>query len=272
MIDKTADFFFKHNKPVNARGTIAPLMECVRHLRLLLVLCLATQLWSADENWQAARIVDVQKNVDSQTMYWVANTPVTRDVTTYRISVHHKDKILIGAYTASRSQPPPPEEWSRDRLVKLRLEGDNMYLLARSGDEFKLPIAKRKNAPMLPEVSAAELEGAYVTTANQPQPESPIGFSKPAEPDESSEAGSTEERMPTAAGAAPAGTVSTSTVPYLADVYVDGNRVGYSPAKVTVAPGKHVVRFEKPGYKSWSKEVVVEPNADVALDATLSKK
>jgi PEGA domain len=251
-------------------------MRTLRQLTTILVLGISTLLWSADGDWQAARIVDVQKSVDTQTMYWVANTPVTRDETTYHISVHYRDKVLIGLYTPSRSQSPPPEEWTRDRLVKVRVVGDTMYLLAMNGDEFKVRVSKRKNAPMLPAVPAAELEKAYAAGGAQPQRESPIGFSNSGAAADSSTAGdevpATEERAPVAATETVAsGTVSTTTVPYLADVYVDGNSVGYSPAKVALAPGKHVVRFEKQGYKSWSKEVVVEPNADVAVDATLSK-
>jgi PEGA domain len=250
-------------------------MRNLRQLITILVLVISTLLWAADGDWQAARIVDVQKSVDTQTMYWVANTPVTRDETTYHISVHYKDKILIGLYSPSRSQSPPPEEWTRDRLVKIRVVGDTMNLLAMNGDEFKVRVSKRKNAPMLPDVPAAELKSAYAPSDAQPKRESPIGFSNSGAADSSNasdEVPATEERPPVAATeTAASGTVSTTTVPYLADVYVDGNRVGYSPAKVALAPGKHLVRFEKQGYKSWSKEVVVEPNADVAVDATLSK-
>jgi hypothetical protein len=238
---------------------------------LLVIHALTLSAFSADEAWQAARIVDVAKNVNTQTLYWIANTPVTRDEISYRISIHLKDKILTGVYSPSTSQPAPPEEWTQERLVKTRIVGDTMYLLAMSGDEYKVRIGKRKNAPMLPEISAAELQAAYAPAKSQQEGESPIGFSKSAEDGSSPGDGSSEERAP-AVETAVTGTLSTTTVPYLADVYVDGNRVGYSPTKVTLPPGKHVVRFEKQGYKPSSKEVVVEPNGDVALDVTLDKK
>jgi len=253
-------------------------MRVFRHLMIVLVFGMTTLLWSADEDWRGARIEDVQRNVDTQTMYWVSNTQVTRDEITYRITVHYKNKLLTGLYEPSHSQPVPPEDWTKERLVKIKVEGDSLYLKAVSGDEFKTRIAKRKNAPMLPEISIAELDAAYNPVAAQPQGESPIGFSRSADAsDPSADTGAatpdTEGRMPSAdTGAAPSGTVSVTTVPYLADVYVDGNSVGYSPAKINLAPGKHVLRLEKQGYKSWSQEVNVVKDSDVALNVSLIRK
>ena len=253
------------------------MLRCMRLLRLLLsvlaVFALSLSAWSADDGWQAARIEDVQRNVDTQTMYWVANTPVTRDEITYRITVHYKNKMITGLYSPSRSQPAPPEEWTKDRLVKVRIVDDSLHLKAMSGDEFKTHIAKRKNAPMLPDIPATELEAAYSPAAAPPKAESPIGFSKPADDPETSSDATTEARMPNAdANETPSGTLSVRTVPYLADVYVDGNSAGYSPAKVNLAPGKHVVRLEKPGYKTWSQEVTVVKDSDLPLDVTLTRK
>jgi len=86
---------------------------------------------SSDESED--RIEDVQRNVDTQTMYWVSNTPVTRDEITYRITVHYKNKLLTGLYEPSHSQPVPPEDWTKERLVKIKVEGDSLYLKAVSG-------------------------------------------------------------------------------------------------------------------------------------------
>jgi hypothetical protein len=59
-------------------------------------------------------------------------------------------------------------------------------------------------------------------------------------------------------------------MPYLAEVFVDGEKVGYTPAKLKLPPGKHALRCEKRGYKPWTKDVTVTADSELTLDATLS--
>lgn len=253
----------------------------MRTLRFLLpvgVLLLAQALWSED-TWQAGRIVDVQKKVDSKTLYWVANTPVTREETTYTISVHLKDKILTGLYTPDKLHAAPPEDWVRDYPVKIQVDGDDMYLRPLEGNDLRLRIAKRKSAPMLEPVPAQELEKAYapaspghveaLTGFIAPAPAPRPGESQPAPAQEAAPAPESETPVPVEN---PEGTLSVTTFPYLAEVFVDGKSVGYSPAKVILPAGKHTVRFEKQGYKSWSKDVTVQENSETVVDATLDKQ
>ena len=65
--------------------------------------------------------------------------------------------------------------------------------------------------------------------------------------------------------------MSVSSTPYLSEILVDGASMGYTPAKLKLAPGKHTFRVEKPGYKAWSKEIMVTAGSEMTLDATLSK-
>ena len=68
------------------------------------------------------------------------------------------------------------------------------------------------------------------------------------------------------------GSVSIRSTPYLAEIFVDGNDMGYAPAKVNLAPGKHSVRLEKPGYKNWTKDITMTAGSELTLDATLERK
>jgi hypothetical protein len=78
----------------------------------------------------------------------------------------------------------------------------------------------------------------------------------------------TKGRTPTDA---PRGTVNVSSTPAGADVSVDGNFVGNSPAALKVAPGKHTISVKLAGYAEWSREMTVESGSDVQLTATLEK-
>ena len=69
----------------------------------------------------------------------------------------------------------------------------------------------------------------------------------------------------------PSGLVSISSVPYLAEVFVDGESMGYTPAKLKLAPGKHSFRCEKAGYKPWTKDITITAGSELTLDATLDR-
>jgi hypothetical protein len=45
--------------------------------------------------------------------------------------------------------------------------------------------------------------------------------------------------------------------------------MGYTPAKLKLAPGKHSLRCEKHGYNPWTKDVTVTADTELTLDATL---
>ena len=62
------------------------------------------------------------------------------------------------------------------------------------------------------------------------------------------------------------------STPFLSEVFVDGASMGYTPAKIALAPGKHTFRVEKPGYKPWTKEMTITVGSELTLDATLDRK
>ena len=67
------------------------------------------------------------------------------------------------------------------------------------------------------------------------------------------------------------GAVNVSSNPTGADVSVDGDFVGNSPAALKLAPGKHTITVKMSGYKDWSREITVEPGSEVQLAANLEK-
>ena len=82
----------------------------------------------------------------------------------------------------------------------------------------------------------------------------------------------TESKPAESAPADPAkGTVNVSSNPTGADVLVDGEFVGNSPAALKLSPGKHTVTVKMSGYKDWSKEIAVQPGSEVQLTANLEK-
>jgi PEGA domain-containing protein len=82
------------------------------------------------------------------------------------------------------------------------------------------------------------------------------------------ETGNKSESKPTETAK---GTINVSSNPTGADVLVDGEFVGNSPASLKLTAGKHAVAVKMSGYKDWSKEITVQSGSEVQLTANLEK-
>lgn len=238
-----------------------------------LLLFLSCFLVAADSPWQQARIVDVKKAVDTRTSTFIVNTPIQDEETVCMVRVHLKDKILQGVYTLDKSQPGPPAEWVKHAPVRAQIVGDRLFLKGPDGHDYKLRITSAKSAPLLDPWTTQEVTAEKAAAMTEETKHSMIGFDdKPdttASPVNATPPPATPEPAPPAAPETPTGTVSISSVPYLAEVFVDGESMGYTPAKLKLAPGKHSFRCEKPGYKPWAKDISVTAGSELTLDATL---
>jgi PEGA domain len=227
---------------------------------------------AAEAPWQFGRISDVSKSVTTKTKAWVVNTPITEDEISYTISVHLQDKIIVGSYELTPEESAPPEEWTTNYPVKAQLVGDRIYLRAPTGD-LRLHVVRRKNARMMAPLTLDEkkrLEQIEMPAGSL------VGFSEDAKSAGGGAAakGQSGESAPPAPAALPPtmGTVQVRSTPYLSEVFVDGDSMGYTPAKVSLPPGKHAFRVEKAGYKAWTKEIMITVGSELTLDASLEKK
>lgn len=232
---------------------------------VLLCCCLS----KAEPPWQYGRIVDIKKSVSSYIKAWVANTPVSGDRTVYTISVQVPDKILGGDYDVSAEQPQPPQDWAAGYPVRVQVGVDSLFLRSVTG-EVRLHIKQRKAAahPMQPLTADEmkrldELDAPLGSLIGFSEGRSRTGKAAPAE----SVPPSSNPPPPTTTG-----TVSVRSTPYLSEVFVDGDSMGYTPAKIALPPGKHTFRVEKPGYKPWTKEMTITVGSELTLDASLEKK
>lgn len=235
--------------------------------RWLFVILVATSFpLSAADTWLYGRIVDVQKTVNTKTKAWVVNTPLTEDEVVFTVSVHVADRLVVGTYELTAEDAPPPEEWTGDYPVKVQVVGDAMSVRGPTGD-VRLHIIKRKPARPMEPLTADEKNALEKVEA----PSQPLtGFAAPSQ---------TEEKPKPEPEAAPlpppqpanVGTVTVRSTPYLSEVFVDNDSMGYTPAKINLPPGKHTFRVEKPGFKPWTKEMTVTVGSELTLDASLQR-
>jgi PEGA domain-containing protein len=67
------------------------------------------------------------------------------------------------------------------------------------------------------------------------------------------------------------GTVTVNTSPDGADVYVDGQFYGNSPATLKLKPGQHTIQVKMVGHKDWSRDLSTTAGAEAHLTASLEK-
>ncbi len=223
----------------------------------------------AGAQYQYGRIDSVKKSVTTNTKVWIVNTPLDEERTQYTISAHVQDKIITGTYELSATESEPPPEWVSGYAVQVEVSGDSLYLRSPTGG-LRLHITQRKTAgPMRPITAEEKKRLAELDVAPQ-APESMIGFSKSG----SDKAAAPEPAPPPSPPPPPppTGTVTVRSTPYLSEVFVDGDSMGYTPAKIALGPGKHSFRVEKPGYTPWTKVMTITVGSELTLDATLDRK
>jgi len=82
------------------------------------------------------------------------------------------------------------------------------------------------------------------------------------------------------ASAEPVETIPESTAAVLyvqsrppgAEVYLDGQLVTTTPFQLSgITPGRHIIRIDLQGYRTWSAPVSVEPGAHIGITAALEQ-
>jgi hypothetical protein len=225
---------------------------------------------------QYGRIAEIKKSTSNYTKTWLATTPVREDVTTYTISVQVGNSLLVGTYNISEQQREPPPDWVKGYAVRVQASADSLNLRSVTG-QLHLHLKQRKTGRPMDPLTAEEKKRLDELDAPL---QSLIGFSSDAS--SNAKSGSAKvaaqpvpepaPQAPPPPPSSPTETVTVRSTPYLSEVFVDGSSMGYTPAKIALAPGKHTFRVEKPGYKTWTKEMMITVGPEVTLDATLAKK
>ena len=116
-------------------------------------------------------------------------------------------------------------------------------------------------------VALQGVTGAPVSVAEKEREFLPVGLttrlSKDTQEDTSSKASPAWPEV--------TGTVTLATNPDGADVYVDGQFYGNSPATLKLKPGKHSIGVKMSGYIDWSRDMSTDAGGESHLTATLDK-
>ena len=124
-------------------------------------------------------------------------------------------------------------------------------------------------------VALQGVTGAPVSVAEKDREFVPVGVTtsvaKEAAGKPEPELKSTSATETSAAPAAGIGTISLVSTPDGADVYVDNQFYGNSPATLKLKPGKHTITVKMSGYKDWSRDLSTDAGSEAHLTAALEK-
>lgn len=139
-----------------------------------------------------------------------------------------------------------------DKTAGILLQGDK--------DNYRAILVALQGVTGVP-VSVAEKEREFV----------PVGVKAEVTKGSEETKAATGGANPPDAQTGAVGTVSVTSSPDGADVYVDGQFFGNSPATLKLKAGKHTVLVKLSGYKDWTRDLSTDAGSEAHLSATLEK-
>jgi hypothetical protein len=120
-----------------------------RSLRLIPVAfpLLISCLYAVENTYVMGTILEVQQKAHTRVLYYVVDTPITRDDPYFEIQIQIKDKIYTGEHATRHAADLPPSEWKPESEVKIRLEKHSMFLQRPDGQELEFVITRHTAAP-----------------------------------------------------------------------------------------------------------------------------
>jgi hypothetical protein len=122
-------------------------MRCFRPRVLLSVLLVVVAcLHAAEKPYLAGRLVDVQKKTRDRVLYYLVNTPVSREEPYYEVFVRVQNTIYVGEYTPVHASESLPQDWVPGAEVQVRIVGHRLFLARPEGTELGFAIVKHTHA------------------------------------------------------------------------------------------------------------------------------
>ena len=101
---------------------------------------------AAPKPFQRGEIVGIEKKARTQTLYYLVNTPVTKDELYYELSVKVNQTIYVGEYTPRHSADTLPEAWSQGTEVEVKVDKRHFFVKSPGDDVIDFAVVKRVRA------------------------------------------------------------------------------------------------------------------------------
>ena len=100
------------------------------------------------------KILDVQQKTRSEVLYYLVNTPVTKDDPYFEVSIESNGTVYETEFVPRHIADSLPDDWTIGTKVSLRAEKHYLYLKRQDGREVQMMIVHK--AAAAPETQAPE--------------------------------------------------------------------------------------------------------------------
>jgi hypothetical protein len=94
------------------------------------------------KKYEAATISDVQQKTNTRILYYVVNTPITKDEPYYEVRLQTKDTSYLVRYTPRHAADTLDEDWQAGASVNVRVDGRHLFIRRDNGTEMQFVVLK----------------------------------------------------------------------------------------------------------------------------------
>jgi len=109
---------------------------------LALIFLAQPALQAVAKQYLTATIIEVQQKTTTRILYYVVDTPITKDDPYFEVSVQIKDTAYVGRYAPKHADDTLPDEWVAGAIVQARVDGRHLFVKRPSGDDVDFAIEK----------------------------------------------------------------------------------------------------------------------------------
>ncbi len=258
----------------------------MRILRQLLVLVLSMALLASAQgnSWNRVRYNGgtIQTKVDPKD--WDNHLTVTSDRITLELKDKQKLEILCQSVTGlSYGQEAHRRVGTMVALAfltplalfglfhKTRLHFIGIEYKASDGKGAGLLLQGDKSNYRAILVALKGATGAPLAVSDKDREYVPVGVQATVVKEPEGEQATDSKGKGAAPKEAATGTIAITSTPENAEIAVDGEFMGNTPATLKLAPSKHTIRVTLSGYKEWTKEITVSAGSELKLSASLER-
>ena len=120
----------------------------------LLLMCAVAFCMAETSPYTPGKILDVQQKTRTEVLYYLVNTPVTKDDPYFEVSVESNGTVYDTEFVPRHLADSLPDDWTIGSKVSLRAEKHYLYLKRQDGREVQMMIVHKSAAA--PETQAPE--------------------------------------------------------------------------------------------------------------------
>src|SRR5215470_14546147 len=112
----------------------------------LLFLLTIPALNAVEKQFQTGKILGVEQKAQTRVLYYLVNTPITRDEPYYELTIQLKDTVYVTEYTPRHSADTLPEDWRGGSEIQVKADKHHLFVKRPGETQADLVVVKHMPA------------------------------------------------------------------------------------------------------------------------------